>query len=140
MQSFCVMMSFCQGTANTGQVCSLANPCLCIVGTRPVQPATESGLDGFPNGKSVRRAAEHWGANMLAILFLASRTNRNRGLELHVRNWNHIVRAVGSSSKGKTSDARRIPPVQDGVITNHPAVPAVNPSSRVAACLVARQG
>lgn len=48
----------------------------------------------------------------------------------------HRPRSRGSS-KDKTSDARRIPPAQDKAPTNHPIVLALNPSSKVAACLVA---
>lgn len=49
----------------------------------------------------------------------------------------HRPRCRGSS-KDKTSDARRIRPAQDKATTNHPILPALNPSSKVAACLVAR--
>lgn len=48
----------------------------------------------------------------------------------------HRPRCRGSS-KDKTSDARRIRPAQDKATTNHPILPALNPSSKVAACLVA---
>lgn len=114
------------------------DPCFCIVRPRPVQSETESGIDGFPNGQSVRRAAEPWGGKIRR----RSCSWRREQMETATRAAcekleSHRPRSRGSS-KDKTSDARRIPPAQDKVPTNHPIVLALNPSSKVVACLVAR--
>lgn len=103
----------------------------------PVHPETESGIDGFPNGQSVRRAAEPWGGKIRR----RSCSWRREQMEIATRAAcekleSHRPRCRGSS-KDKTSDARRIPPAQDKAPTNHPTVPALNPSSKDATCLVA---
>lgn len=87
------------------------DPCFCIVRPRPVQSETESGIDGFPNGQSVRRATEPWEAKYAGDPVPGVANKWKPRLELHVRNWNHIVRAVGVARKTKHQmrDASRQP-------------------------------
>lgn len=110
----CVMSSFCRGTATicvTGASLQPCNPCFCIVRPRPVQSETESGIDGFPNGQSVRRAAEPWGGKDAGDPVPGVANKSKPRLELHVSNWNHIVCAVGVARKAKHQmrDASRQP-------------------------------
>lgn len=58
---------------------------------------TESGLDGFLNGQSVRRAAEPWGGEDADDPVPGVANKWKSRLKLHVRNWNHIARAIGLS-------------------------------------------
>lgn len=115
MQSSCVMMSFCRGTATvcvTGLVCSLATPVFALFAHGQCsQRPTESGIDGFPNGQSVRRATEPWETKYAGDPVPGVANKWKPRLELHVRNWNHIVRAVGVARKTKHQmrDASRQP-------------------------------
>lgn len=112
MQSPCKMMSFCRGTATvciTGLVCSPATPVFALF------VKTESGIEGFPNGQSVRGAAEPWGSKDANNPVPGVTNKWKPRLELQVRNWNHMVRAVGVArrTKHQMRDAARQPKTKE---------------------------
>lgn len=118
MQSPCKMMSFCRGTATvciTGLVCSPATPVFALFVRGRCSPETESGIDGFPNGQSVRGAAEPWGSKDASDPVPGVTNKWKPRLELHVRNWNHMVRAVGVARRAKHQmrDATRQPKTKE---------------------------